>query len=549
MLPYRSFLLFLLVSVLGPALPLRAQVKLNGPLVSGGSVLGYRLSPDGHWAVYIADEEVRDRYEVYSVRLGVAPSAPIKLNGAFSASYEDVLHVAISSDSRWVVYAHLISPPGQQTTYRLHSVPIDGSGPATYLGVTAVAGTLSESAFFALGPDGSRVVVRGYDLESVPIAGDEPPATIGGTAFVDYVLEFAVTGDSSRVVFILYPGPGQSELFSVPIDGSQPAIRISHDLASHGTVSIFALSPDGARAVYGTRPNAAELTALFSTPVDGSQPAVRLTPFHVGGRRIDFADVRVGSQHVTYRSDQITDEVFELFSVPIDGSGPPVQLNPALMTGGDVQSGFQVDPDGTRVLFTADHPVDEQFQLYSVPIAGGSAQLLSGALAAGGDVQPGPGISPDGQRVVYRADQTVAGQIELFSAPIDGSAAAVQLSGPMIPEGDVQGFSPFLQLFAFSPVTARVAYLADQDVDERFELNLASLDAPLDGSQPARKVSGALIAAGDVWDFALSGHGERIVYRADAEVDERFELYLVEIEKTAKELDGSPAPAGPVVVH
>jgi hypothetical protein len=62
-----------------------------------------------------------------------------------------------------------------------------------------------------------------------------------------------------------------------------------------------------------------------------------------------------------------------------------------------------------------------------------------------------------------------------------------------------------------------VVYVADQDVFERYELYLA--DAAGEGAPI--KVNAPLTANGDVSDYALSADGTKVVYLADQEVATR----------------------------
>jgi hypothetical protein len=61
----------------------------------------------------------------------------------------------------------------------------------------------------------------------------------------------------------------------------------------------------------------------------------------------------------------------ELYSVPIEG-GKADKLNGPLVAGGQVHS-FMIDAGSRRVLYRADQDIDEVFELYSVPLAGGTA--------------------------------------------------------------------------------------------------------------------------------------------------------------------------------
>ena len=96
-----------------------------------------------------------------------------------------------------------------------------------------------------------------------------------------------------------------------------------------------------------------------------------------------------------------------------------------------------------------------------------------GPLLVGGLVKPAPfdavKITPDSRRVVYRANQQAINVFELYSTPTEGPASAgIKLNGPLTTNGSVQDF------FGISPDSGRVLYIADQDTDEMFELYLTS---------------------------------------------------------------------------
>jgi hypothetical protein len=123
---------------------------------------------------------------------------------------------------------------------------------------------------------------------------------------------------------------------------------------------------------------------------------------------------------------------------------------------------------------------------------------------------------------VYRADQDADQVLELYSRPIDGSGSAVKLNGALVAGGNVSD----LQISADS---TWVVYRADQDADEVFEV----YSRPIDGSGAAVKLSGALVSGGDVYfDFQISADSTRVVYSADQDADEVFELY-------SRPIDGS----------
>src|SRR6185436_10718442 len=82
--------------------------------------------------------------------------------------------------------------------------------------------------------------------------------------------------------------------------------------------------------------------------------------------------------------------------------------------------------------------------------------------------------------VVYHSDQDTAGKVELFGVPVDGSSAPLKLNQPMPTS------SNDVTLSQLSADGTRVVYLADADIDERVEL----YSAPTDGSGPVVKLNG-----------------------------------------------------------
>ena len=137
-------------------------------------------------------------------------------------------------------------------------------------------------------------------------------------------------------------------------------------------------------------------------------------------------------------------------------------------------------------------------------------------------------ISPDSARVVYRADQLTDGTGELFSVSILGPATSgVRLNRTLVGGGNLQdppaGFSSFL----VSPNSATVVYKADQDTDEKFEI----YSVPIAGPETSGvKLNDTLVpAGGNVINFQVDSTSARVVYSADQGTDEKFELYSVPI--------------------
>ncbi|MBK9030808.1 MAG: hypothetical protein IPL61_05615 [Myxococcales bacterium] len=141
---------------------------------------------------------------------------------------------------------------------------------------------------------------------------------------------------------------------------------------------------------------------------------------------------------------------------------------------------------------------------------------LNTTMFAGGRVLD-HAILPDG-RVLVLAAQT-EDVFELFLVSARGGAWT-RLSGPLVAGGDV------LPGFVVSADGRKVLYRADADVDDVIDLYAATVASP----GAAVKVDGALTAGGEVSSvFALSADGGRAAYVADQDTDELNEAYTVDL--------------------
>ena len=180
-------------------------------------------------------------------------------------------------------------------------------------------------------------------------------------------------------------------------------------------------------------------------------------------------------------------------------------------------------PDGKRVAIRSTHQsASGQHELYVVEMIGatpGAAVKVSGSLVSGGDVREFV-WSPDGTKLAFRADALNDEVVELFVVDIAGAKLEppTKVSGKLKPLGDVLAFH-------WSPNSQYVAYLADQDDDERRELYAVAVSGKAPG--PATKVNGKIVPGqGDVLSFEWSSGSDRIAYLADQEVDGEDELFL-----------------------
>jgi Tol biopolymer transport system component len=454
--------------------PLQAatNIKLSGVMPPLGDVTTFEISPDGRYAVYRADQDTDGANELYSVLLG--GGSPIRLNPLLPFG-RNVISFQISPDSSRVVY---IADQETTTVFELYSVPLRGPA-AAGIKLNGALVALGNVIQFQISPDGSRVVYR----------ADQQTDTV-------------------------------LELYSVPLGGPAAAgIKLNGALVAGGNVTNFRITPDSSRVVYRADQETDTVLELYSVPLGGPAAAgIKLNGALVAGGNVGFFQISPDNGRVVYLADQQTATVVELYSVPLGGpAAAGVKLNGALVAGGNT-FGFEISPDSSRVVYLADQQTDTILELYSVPLGGPAAAgiKLNGALVAGGNVGFSQ-ISPDNGRVVYQADQQTDNVFELYSVPLGGPAAAgIKLNGALVALGDVDNF-------AISPDSSRVVYTADQQTDTVFELYSVPLGGP---AAAGIKFNGALVAGGNVVNFQISPDSGRVVYRADQQTDEVFELFM-----------------------
>ena len=505
------------------SLPVRA-IGHEVPLVNGGRIFDWTISPDGEHAVYQASELIVPR-QLFSAPLD--GGAPILLTSVQMDSF------SISPDSEHVVF---LETTGTFAPFEwsLYSVPIDG-GPETLLAgplewtVPADWGSsdyIPPGPWFRIRPDSRGIVFRAegttvgqQELYHVPITGgpitrvNEAPVAGGN------VVDFAIAPDSTRVVYYGdLETDGTRELFSRALaGGAQVSLSPPGALQTyHVGAELLHVTPDSARVVFTANPADASTLQLFSVPIDGSSAAMEIGDTGIGRRVIDL-EVSSDSQTVVFLADRDSMLRFEVYSVPVDGSVGPTRLNDPFLAG-DVKS-FTISPDDAHVVFRADIGNPNVDQLWSAPLHGGASMArLNDPPVVGGDVTSFR-ISHDSQHVVYRTDEKVNDLFELYSTPIDGTAAPLRLHPRATAGGDVT------EAYALTP-SGHAFFLADGIVDEQFELLRSSITDPFHPSDPVRRVNPPLpTSARDVLDFVIDEAGARVLLRADVDANDDFELF------------------------
>jgi hypothetical protein len=263
-------------------------VGLSGTLVARGSVTDFALALDATRVAFRADAVFDERFELWSSPIAggarVRLSPELGLGGAVGP-------FLVTPDSERVVF---LADARVNDQLELYSAPLDGSALAIEL---------------------------------------DPAATGSG-----HVQAFSVTPDSTRVAFV-----GASKLWSVPVDGSGTPLRLDGPLVAGGGVSAegpWIAAPLG-RVLYLADQEIDGLVELWSVPLDGSAPAARVSDPQGGGARGDSLTLTPDGRHVLYLEG--TGSILTL--APVLGDGPWLALS-------ETSSGaFELDPFGFRALY------------------------------------------------------------------------------------------------------------------------------------------------------------------------------------------------------
>ena len=145
-------------------------------------------------------------------------------------------------------------------------------------------------------------------------------------------------------------------------------------------------------------------------------------------------------------------------------------------------------------------------------------------------------ITPEGRTVVFAAAPNGGFLFGLFAVPIDGSAPPVRLDAP-----SGANYNLNYGKVELSPTGATVYYLASQNGAQEL------YSVPIQGGVPPTRVNAPLVAGGNVVDFKVGPGTGEVLYRADQDQDDVFELYLSEMYGSSTVPNhGTPSsPPGP----
>jgi hypothetical protein len=483
--------------------------KISGNLASGGDVQSFEISPDGLYVVFLADARTNTVDELFSTP--TTGGERILLSRELPPA-SVVQGFTISPDSQSVVYW---TGTTDDLCTGIYAVPITGGPVINLSGSIPDYKKLSDIAITA---DNHYVVYKLYHYDymvdpfdvlwAAPLDGSGPVALTAQITRSAFI-DFKVTPFGAGVVY-MDAGSG-TRLYRGDMLGTR--VELAEDVES------FSITPDGDRVVYTHCVSWPQLE-LYSLPVNGGTP-IKLSGAIVPGGRVQDFKIAPNSQQVVYRADELVDEQYELFSVPVDGSAERVKLLGAMNPNGDVDD-YLITPNSLGVVYRADQLVDERFDLGAVGISGGDIYWLNKDMVVGGDVTAFA-ITPNSLGVVFIADKHIDETFELFSVSVIGTQLS-RLNANLPPGGNVLDFT-------IAPNSQGVVYRADQVANEAFALFVVP---SLGGAAPVR-LHPALVLGGDVHVYSLTQDNKGVLYLADQETDgvdelfatfERLPLYL-----------------------
>ncbi|WP_182869150.1 GEVED domain-containing protein [Rhodopirellula sp. JC639] len=392
------------------------------------TVQTHKFSADGKWLIYSGDLETDGKTDVYIVPADGSMN-PIRVPNDLSTG---------------VLSSFTVAPDGQRFVYTwkgdgedasvMYSARLDDSSPAIPIS--------NLSPFYNLvdfTPDGNSIVFQNRDgddvqhyvaamdgsFEPMQVATDVPGSTWG--------LAGKISPDGQTLAFTKRdPNASRiTNLFTSRLDGKGESKRVAFDIGS----SSYQFSSDGKHLVYRVDKGIVAPHEMFTVPVDGSAEPKILHPELTGSQWVEHG-FRVIGEDVLFRSNFEDESAgYSTYLVPSDGSQPPRKLLAPIED--RTVDKITPSPDEKHIVFQAidfRDPEDDLVEIYSIPLDGSRPpKKLNGDFVDGGTIPRFAPIlfSKDGQDLYYFADQLVDDQLELFVVPVDGRSKASRASVPL----------------------------------------------------------------------------------------------------------------------
>ena len=442
--------------------------------------------------VYLADQDINGVSELYLV------GSSIKLNPPLSQG-KNVLDFRITPDKTAVVYR---ADQDNNEVFELYRVEFANPGVSTKLNSPLPVGGDVWSAVIT--PDSSSVVYLAdqttegvLELYRVPFATPgvstklNAPLVPGGNVFFG----IGITPDNSAVVYVATQDTANTmELYRVPLATPGLSTKLNGVLPANTDINSFEIAPDSASVVYTdfqSAPPQALKMDLYRVPFNTPGQSTKLNVLLSSLQFIGEYDITPDSSSVVYTADSQTSDFRSLYRVPFATPGQGTLLS----HNHQVQS-FIIRPDNSGVVFENKVLLlSESSALYLVPFAtpGVNTQLY-GPLVSGGRRQglsdPAFAITPDNTAVLYIDDETAKFAYELYRVSFSTPGVRTKLNGPLVAGGSVD----FGKINGITPDSSALLYRASQTTAGVFELYRVPFTTP----GVSTKLNGPLTSGGDV---------------------------------------------------
>ncbi|MCP4679256.1 MAG: hypothetical protein GY854_27965 [Deltaproteobacteria bacterium] len=342
-----------------------AAVKISGALVTNGDVWtkpAPQISDDGNRAIYAADSETDDLFELFYVDLsGATPAAPVKLNDTLASNHMVYPEFHISGNGQSVAY---LADRDTLGIFELFYVDLSGASPATPV---KISGTLVANGEvfdgFKLSADGRTVIYRAdqqtenvVEIYYVDLSGPTPATAVrlnGGLPSTSADIDgFVLSRDADTVLFY---GDQETdniiELFMVDLGGASPTtpVKVSGELVVGRSANSPAVSANGQSVAYRMDPETDNIYAVYFVDLSGEDPglSVKINTTLPVDATTNYCFVSQDGDTVVYVGEQEIENFRELYLVSMMPNGQPaprIKLNVPMIANGDVTSQIEMRP-------------------------------------------------------------------------------------------------------------------------------------------------------------------------------------------------------------
>jgi hypothetical protein len=160
--------------------------------------------------------------------------------------------------------------------------------------------------------------------------------------------------------------------------GHQPD-RGAPPLVAGGGVLSAEVSADGQFVTYHADQDEDLVVELYTVPIDGSAPPVKVNQALVAGGDTSQARRSPDSRRIAYLADAVADGVSELWLRAADGSSAAVSLTASVGQPGPAPFGYQWSPTGMHIFHRAVHGRPNTTELWATSFCGdGGLSMLLG---------------------------------------------------------------------------------------------------------------------------------------------------------------------------